>query len=81
MKFNGKEISEEIIEKATKCKTTDELLALAKTEGIEMTKDEAEAYLSETGDVELTDAELKQAAGGICWNNKACIAEEPCPMF
>ena len=81
MKFNGKEISEEIIEKATKCKTTDELLALAKTEGIEMTKDEAEAYLSETGDAELTDAELKQAAGGICWNNKACIAEEPCPMF
>ena len=69
MKFNGKEISEEIIEKATKCKTTDELLALAKTEGIEMTKDEAEAYLTEMEDVELTDAELQQAAGGVCWKD------------
>ena len=43
-------------------------MELAKAEGIEMTKDEAEAYLAEMGDVELTDEELQQAAGGVCWN-------------
>ena len=80
-KINPNELTNEQIEKAMACETAEELLELAKAEGIELTRDEAEAYLLEMEDVELTDAELKQAAGGICWNNKACIAEEPCPMF
>ena len=35
------------------CKTADELMALAKAEGFEITKDEAEAYFAELADVEL----------------------------
>ena len=79
MKINRSELSKETIEKAMACKSAEELVAFAKSEGIEMTKDEAEAYLSEIEEVELTDAELKQVAGGHCWaemcnSNKAGMA-------
>ena len=72
MKINPNELSKEIIEKAMACKTSEELMALAKAEGYELTRDEAEAYLAEMEEVELTDAELKQAAGGYCWTDVQC---------
>ena len=37
---------------------------LVKAEGIDMTKEEAEAYLAEKDDVELDDTALQQVAGG-----------------
>ncbi len=40
------------------CKTAEELIALAKAEGIEVTKAEAEAYLAELSDAELDDKVL-----------------------
>ena len=67
-KINRDELTKEQIEKAMACETAEELLALARRDGIELTKDEAEAYMAEMADVELTDAELKQAAGGVCWD-------------
>ena len=67
-KINVNELTKEQIEKAMVCETADELMELAGRAGLELTRDEAEAYLAETADVELTDAELKQAAGGSCWN-------------
>ena len=67
MKINAKELSKETIAKMMACKTAEELMKLAAEEDIDLTKDEAEAYLSEMGDVELTDAELNQVAGGVCW--------------
>ena len=67
MKINPSELSKETIEKAMACKTAEELMKLAAEEGIDLTKDEAEAYLAEMEEVELTDAELKKAAGGVCW--------------
>ena len=39
-------------------------MALAKSEGIELTKDEAEAYMAELADVELDGREMKNVAGG-----------------
>ncbi len=69
MKINPNELSKETIEKALACKTPEELMKLAKAEGYELTRDEAESYLLEMEEVELTDAELKQAAGGVCWYN------------
>jgi nicotinate-nucleotide pyrophosphorylase len=51
------------------CKTADELMALAKAEGLDITKEEAEAYLAELADVELNEETLKKVAGGICWDN------------
>jgi predicted ribosomally synthesized peptide with nif11-like leader len=64
MPINKNEITKEMIEKAMQCKDADELIALAKAEGIELTKEEAEAYLAELDDFELDDAMLKNVAGG-----------------
>ena len=40
-------------------------MALAKTEGIELTKEEAEAYMAEMEDYELDEDTLKNVAGGL----------------
>lgn len=39
-------------------------MALAKAEGLELTKEEAEAYMAELEDCELDEAAAKQVAGG-----------------
>ena len=65
MPINKNELTKEMIEKAMQCETADELIALAKSEGIELTKEEAEAYLADLDDFELDDAMLKNVAGGI----------------
>ena len=46
------------------CETVEELMALAKAEGVELTKEEAEAYMAELADIELDEATLQQVAGG-----------------
>ena len=50
----------------------DKLMALAKAEGIELTKEEAEAYMAEMADVELDSDALKQVAGGACYGVDVC---------
>ncbi len=62
--INKKEFTKEQIEMALGCETVEELLALAKEGGVEMTKEEAEAYMAELEDFELDDATLKNVAGG-----------------
>ena len=62
------ELTKEQIEKAMACKNTDELIKLAKTEGFDITKDEAEAYMAELADVELDEETLSKAAGGACYS-------------
>ena len=64
MPINKNEITKEMIEKAMQCKTAEELIALAKTGGIELTKEEAEAYMTELADYELDENQLKDVAGG-----------------
>ena len=64
MPINKDELSKEMITAAMQCKTADELIALAKSGGYEITKDEAEAYLAELSDVELDGKALKNIAGG-----------------
>jgi len=66
-KINVNELSREQIENAMACETADELIALAKTGGYEMTKEEAEAYMTELSDFELDDIALKNIAGGDCY--------------
>ena len=67
MPIDRNEITKEQIMKAMQCKTADELIALAKAGGYEITKEEAEAYLAELVDVELDDKQLKKVAGGGCY--------------
>ena len=66
MAISKNEITKEQIEKAMQCKTADELMALAKSEGFEITKDEAEAYFAEFADIELDEKALRNVAGGTC---------------
>ena len=64
MPINKNELTKEQIAKAMSCETVEELMELAKSEGIELTKEEAEAYMAEMEDVELDSDTLKQVAGG-----------------
>ena len=68
MPINRNELTKEQIMKAMQCKTADELTALAKAEGYEITKEEADAYMAELADVELDGKELKSVAGGYCYD-------------
>ena len=67
MPIDKKELTKEMIEKAMQCKSADELIALAKTGGFEMTKEEAESYMEELSDFELDGIALKNIAGGKCY--------------
>ena len=68
MPINKNELTKEQIAKAMTCETIEELMELAKAEGIELTKEEAEAYMAEMDDVELDSDALKQVAGGMCYS-------------
>ena len=72
--INMNELTKEQIEKAMACETAEELIAAAKAEGLELTKEEAEAYMAELADFELDDDALKNAAGGV----GACYAVNGC---
>ena len=61
------EFTKELLEKAKAAESAEELLELAKAEGIEMSAEEAEKYfadLHQSG--ELSDEELDNVAGGGC---------------
>ena len=64
MPIDKKKLTKEMLAKAAKCETADELVALARTEGMEITKDEAEAYLAELENIELDSKALDKIAGG-----------------
>lgn len=66
-------LSEELIAKAMQCETPDQLVEIAKSNGIDLTLDEAQAYLDEMDDFELDSQQLKAVAGG--WG----CAKEACP--
>jgi len=76
--INVNELSREQIEKALACETAEELMAAAKAEGFDITKDEAEAYMAELADFELDEETLKKAAGGMdYWDAVADAAADP----
>ena len=80
MPINVNELTKEKVAKLMSCETAEELMALAKAEGIELTKEEAEAYLVELSDVELDSDALKNVAGGVCYMvacNDDCSAKTP----
>ena len=67
MPIDKKELTKEMLAKAMQCKSADELIALAKAGGYEMTKEEAESYMTELSDFELDGIALKNIAGGKCY--------------
>ena len=61
------EFNTELLEKAKEAKSAEEILSLAKENGVELTEGEAEEYfaqLNKSG--ELSDEELDNVAGGGC---------------
>ncbi len=75
----------EMIEKAKTAKSAEELLAMAKAENVELTKEQAEkafAELHKTG--EISDEELDNVSGGcgdeIQWDNKNLMAPRGCDV-
>ena len=69
MPINKNEITKEMFAKAMQCKTVEDLIAYAKSEGVELTKEEAEAYMAELADVELDGNELTKIAGGASYKD------------
>ena len=72
MPINRDKITKEQIAKAMQCKSAEELIAFAKLEGIDITKEEAEAYMAEMEDFELDEDMLKNVAGGYCHRTTPC---------
>lgn len=66
MPIDKSKITKEMLAKAAQCETAEQLIALAKAEGFEITKDEAEAYFAELADAELDEKALRNIAGGTC---------------
>ena len=64
MPIDKSKITKEMLEKAAKCETAEQLIALAKESGVELTKAEAEAYLAEIENCELDPDALDNVAGG-----------------
>ncbi len=63
-KINGKEIPKELLAKAMACDSPEELMAACKEIGIDVTVEEAEKFLENMADIDLTSEQLKAVAGG-----------------
>ena len=75
MPIDKTKMTKEMLKRAAMCQTADELIALAKGNGIDITKEEAESYLAELDNIELDSKALDKVAGGynICENyGQAC---------
>ncbi len=77
MKINGKVIAKELLAKAMTCETPEELVKLAKDAGVELSGEQAKAFLSELDDIDLDSEQMRQVAGGDAWYE--CRKYQPCP--
>ena len=67
-KLDLNSLTKEQIAMAMECETPEELIALAKEAGVELTLEQAKAYLEELENVELDEKALdKVAGGGTCY--------------
>ena len=69
------ELNKELLAKAKEAKTPEELIALAKENGTELTAESAKMYFDllhpQTG--ELSDDELDNVSGGGCYGRDDCL--------
>ena len=72
--FDKSKLSPELVQRISECKSEDELIALAKENGVSITTEEAKAYLEELEDIELDEETLGKVAGGLCYM-------EDCPKY
>ena len=72
--FDKETLTPEMLQKAMECADASELVALAKEKNIDLSEEEAEAFLEEMEDFELDEEALKAVAGGI----KTCYMVDGC---
>ena len=65
--INKNELTKEQIEKAMACETAEELMVAAKAEGIDLTRDEAEAYIQATRGRNVDEIEIPSSDVEIEW--------------
>lgn len=70
------QFTKEQIRKAMACKTADELLDFAKSEGVELSREQAEEYIAQLGTHKLSDDELAQVVGGGRGHGYPCRVKE-----
>ena len=70
-------MNQELVNKARKAESVEELLALAKENGIELTTEQAKVFFAQLNPTkgELSDDELEDVAGGGCFGEE----ERYCP--
>ena len=68
MGINKNELTAEQIRKAMECENAKELMEYAKSEGMDITEEEAETYLDELSCIELDKENLDRVAGGGCYS-------------
>ena len=64
MKIDGKELSKEVLAKAIQCDTPEELVKLAKEVNLEITAEQAAAWIAEMDEIDLGSEQLQAVAGG-----------------
>ena len=72
MKFKGHELTREELMRAMECETPEELMELVKKIDIEITREEAEAYLETMEELELSPEETEDVAGGRLKGKSSC---------
>ena len=74
-----KNLTPEMIEKAKSVKSAEELLEIAKANGVEMTADEAVTYFAQLNPKsgEISDDDLDNVAGGACKSSeeRVCVGD------
>lgn len=72
--IDPKLLTKENLAKAVACKTPEDIIALAKENGVELSAETAKQYLAklEDFDVNISDEDLGKVAGGRCWD--ICIS-------
>ena len=79
------EMNKELLVKAKSAKSLEELITIAKENGMELTKESAQAYFKllnqQTG--EIADEELDNVSGGACYNGGRMVvtAAHACDLF
>ena len=78
-----KSFTNELMEKARAAQTPEELLTLAKENGVELTAEEAKQHLDQLHPAsgELSDDELDNVAGGGCNDSSSEPIYDPIPGF
>ncbi len=81
MPIDKTKMTKEMLKRAAMCQTADELIALAKGNGIDITKEEAESYLAELDNIELDGKTLDKVAGGINHGGTYQCPSEECRNY